>query len=112
MIQLSRPQKQLFRKIYKAKTLDCSNMSESQLEIVKFLDDLGFLTANRESSTQYNLNTGNYQTLNFEYISVKVSEKGKSYMAEVKSDLIRFLIPVTVSVCALVISTVALLFSL
>lgn len=112
MIHLSRHQKQLFKKIYKANTLDCLNMSEGQLEIVKYLDDLGFLIVNRKSSTQYNPNTGNIQTIYFEYISVQLSEKGKSYIAEVKSDFIRFLIPVTVSVCALVISTISLLLSL
>lgn len=112
MIHLSRPQKQLFRKIYKANTLDCSNMPENQLEVIKYLDDLGFLNVNRESSTQYNPNTGSLQTVYFEYTSVKISEKGKSYIAEVKSDFIRFLIPVTISVCALVISTVSLLLSL
>ena len=87
-------------------------MPEDQLEIVKYLNDLGFLNANRKSSTQYNPNTGNLETIYFEYISVQISEKGKSYIAEVKSDFIRFLIPVTVSVCALVISTVSLLLSL
>lgn len=112
MIHLSKSQKQLFTKIYKANTLDCSDMTESQLEIVKYLDTLGFLIANRKSSTQYTPNTGNFQTFNFEYISVQISEKGKSYIAESKSDLIRFLIPVTVSLCALVISTISLLLSL
>ena len=52
MIHLSKSQKRLFRKIYKANILDCSDMSESQLEIVKYLDNLGFLITNRESSTQ------------------------------------------------------------
>lgn len=66
MIHLSRPQKQLFRKIYKANTLDCSNMPENQLEVVKYLDDLGFLNVNRESSTQYNPNTGSLQTVYFD----------------------------------------------
>lgn len=112
MIYLSKSQKRLFRKIYKANILDCSDMSESQLEIVKYLNNLGFLITNRESSTQYNPDTGNFQTFYFEYISVQISEKGKSYIAEAKSDLIRFLIPVTVSICALVISTISLLLSL
>ena len=112
MIHLSKPQKQLFRKIYKVNTLDCSNMSESQLEIVKYLDNLGFLNAKHKSLTQYNSDTGHLETINLEYISVKISEKGKSYIAEVKSVFIRFLIPVTVSICALVISIISLLLSL
>lgn len=109
MVYLDKPQKQFLIKLLKTDSIDCTEMSSDQLAIVKYFDDLGFLTADRAKFKHFNSKTEAFESIPREYISVKISEKGKSYFAERRSEYMRFLIPVTISLCALVISVFSLL---
>lgn len=112
MIYLSKPQKRFLAKLLETGSINCSAMSEDTLQIAKYLESLGLLTATRESSSFYDPHECETKTFYGAYLSVEISEKGKSYFAEVHSECMRFLIPVAISICALVISILSLLATL
>ena len=55
MIHLSRYQKQLFTKIYKANTLDCSDMTESQLRTQSMDFAVQMISLEKHSKKKENL---------------------------------------------------------
>ena len=109
MVYLNRVQKRLLKRISKCKQMDCSNLSENDLNIVRYLDDLGFVTSNRKITNGFDRLSQEITPCYGDYISVEISEKGKSYFAEIHAERMHFLIPVTISICALVISILSLL---
>lgn len=108
MVYLTNQQKRFLSRLLKTDSIDCSNFSEDKMVIVKHLEHLGFLTAHRVSSSFYDPNTFETKTFYGAYLSVEISEKGKAYFVEVRSERRRFLIPVTISILALLISIISL----
>lgn len=112
MVYLTKAQYKFLKKLLKSETADCSALPDSQMSIIYHLESLGLLKAARDETTSYDPNTCNYQTIYGCYLSVTITEAGKSYFVEVRSERRRFLIPVAISLLALLISAISLLMQL
>lgn len=112
MIYLTKPQRCFLHKLLKTQSLSCKSLSESEIKIIKYLDTIGLIDTRNENGIYPSFQTGELKSFKGKYISVSISEKGKSYFVERKSEFIHFLIPVSISLLALLISIISLIMQL
>lgn len=99
MKRLDKTQLNLLNKIRKTGDYNCSNISESELSIIKYLRSEGFLTAKtRDGFFPSGMHQGS--RIEIELLSVKLSETGKAYLAELHTDKTRWCIPLFISIFA------------
>jgi len=111
MRYLSKPQLRLLKKIRKIGAYDCTDITNEELNAIKFLRSEGFLDATTKHSV-YPTGNGSVATAETGITSVWVSEAGKAYFTELSIDRFRYTIPVIMSIFATIISLIALLGSL
>lgn len=112
MIYLTNPQRRFLHNLINVQCVDCRGFSDSDLKIVKYLDSIELIDAKRETGVYPSMSNAELKTIKGKYISVSISEKGKSYFVERRSELIHFLIPVSISIIALLISIISLIMQL
>lgn len=112
MTHLTKEQRLFLSKISKEPLTQCSSLLEEQLEMIEYLNSLGFLKTQCFERSFENPTTGETIVCERLYESVSISEKGKSYFSERNHDILHFLIPVAISVIALLISAISLLLQL
>lgn len=113
MLYLKNDQLDFLISISKTNKIMCNTLSDSQMKIVRFLEDENLIDANREIlSTRYDSETQNAIHNFGRIISVSISERGKAYLAESKHRKFYFWIPIVIdsilSVSAIIISIIAL----
>lgn len=99
MKRLSPNQLKVLIKIKRLGDLNCSHLSEQELSIIKFLRSEGLIDAKTKDGI-FPFGTGQISKIEIELISVKISEAGKSYMSELNTDRIHWLVPVIISIFA------------
>lgn len=105
MRYLTRPQKQLLKKIRKVNIYDCSNIPDSELKTIQFLRSEGFLDVNA-TYTIYPTGSG-VASAETSIKSIQISEAGKAYFAELTIDYLRYQIPLILSIISLIFSGLA-----
>lgn len=112
MLYLNSEQKKLLLRLSKVDSLSCASLSSEELKIIYFLDREGLIDSKRRQIPTYNPATRAATLIPGGYISVSISEKGKSYLVEAKVDSARYKHPFIVSIIALLISLFSLILSL
>lgn len=111
MLYLNTEQQNFLNTLSKTESIDCFALSEKELKIVEFLDEEGLIDSKREQHTTLNPITNEFHTFPGAYLSVSISEKGKSHLVESKVDSDRYKHPFAVSVISLTISLLSLVLS-
>lgn len=107
MRYLTRKQLKLLKAIHVTGTYDCVNLPAEELNIIKFLRSEGFLDA-KVTYGVFSSGSGQMSSVETGITSVQISEAGKAYFAELAVDRIRYHIPLSISIIALIISGLAL----
>lgn len=109
MSRLSRTQTKLLKKILKLKTINCSDISDSELKVYKFLDTLGYVKITyRMKANPY---SSDLKLVPTTPISISIHEAGKAYLYERKFEDRRWRITTALSVLALITAIAAIVLS-
>ena len=111
MLYLNDDQKRLLNRLSKTATLDCTLLSDEELKIISFFDDEGLVDVKREQRSSFNPRTETLKFIPGKYLSVSISEKGKSLLVEANVDSVRYKHPFIVSIISLGISLLSLVLS-
>lgn len=109
MLVLAKSQIKFLKKLSKVNSIKCDTLTSDEMHIVRYLDENGLINADRSIRQYPNFNTGELKFGKGKYLSVSISEKGKSFFAERRSNTLRFSIPVIISVFALLTSGISLI---
>lgn len=113
MTRLTHEQFSFLKSLSKTSSFNCSTASKPELDIIVFLDEHGFINSERETIQLYNPNNERPLFGFGEYLSISISENGKSKLLELKIDSNRYKIPLIInfiiSAAALVISVITLI---
>lgn len=101
MSKLSIEQYKFLVSLSKTGEIKCDDLDESQLSIIRFLDSEGLISSKRDIVVVPSPND-RLKPLKGGYISVSISEKGKAYLRESKTNDRRWVIPVVLSAVALI----------
>lgn len=96
---LDKTQLKTLKKIKKLGTYNCSNVSDEELDVIKYLRSEKLLIAETKDGI-FSGGIGNFSRVELAILSVKISEEGKAYLSGLHEDKIRWYIPLIISVFA------------
>lgn len=97
---LSKEQLHFLRKLFRTEKY---YFSDEESAIISYLLSNGYISKAYEGGNRWG---------NGEICFCTITEKGKAYLYDIRKSNLRFLIPVTISACSLIVSTIALCLSL
>mgnify|MGYP006887563158 FL=1 len=98
---LNKEQFEFLKKLSNTDCIECSSLSKAEVKISRFLENEKLASISRESIPRFS--HGQVSYINGKALSVSISEKGKSYIAERKHEFKKLLlkdvaIPIIVSI--------------